>query len=63
MVHMAHGARLVVVVGVVVALATAAGCGADSGHDIEALENPTPTTLEPYVEPELDPNMWSHSTG
>lgn len=50
---MAHGARLVVVVGVVVALATAAGCGADSGHDIEALENPTPTTLEPYVEPEF----------
>ncbi len=50
---MAHGARLVVVVGVVVALAAAAGCSTDSGHDIEALANPTPTTLEPYVEPEF----------
>lgn len=50
---MAHGARLVVVVGVVVALAAAAGCSADSGRDIEALENPTRTTLEPYVEPEF----------
>lgn len=50
---MAHGARLVVVVGVVVALAGAAGCSADSGHDIEALHNPTPTTLAPFVEPEF----------
>lgn len=50
---MAHGARLVGVLVLVVALAGATGCTADSGRDIEALENPTPTTLEPYVEPEF----------
>lgn len=51
---MAHGARLVGVLALLVALAGATGCTADSGRDIEALENPTPTTLEPYVEPEFD---------
>ena len=49
---MAHGARLVGVLALLVALA-AAGCSADTGRDIEAVHNPTRTTLEPFVEPEF----------
>ncbi len=54
MVHMAHGARRWSVVAAVVALVVAAGCSADSGRDIDALQNPTRTTMEPYVEPHFD---------
>ena len=39
---------------VAVALVVAAGCTADSGRDIDALQNPTRTTMEPYVEPHFD---------
>ena len=53
-VRMAHGSRLVAVLASSAALLAAVGCGADSGRDIEALENPTRTTLEPYVEPHFD---------
>jgi len=51
---MAHGARLVVALALSIALVAATGCGADSGRDIDGLENPTRTTLEPYVEPHFD---------
>lgn len=53
-VRMAHGSRLVVALVSSVALLAAVGCGADSGRDIEALENPTRTTLEPYVDPQFE---------
>lgn len=51
---MAHGARLVVVLAAAAGLVAAAGCTADSGRDIDALQNPTPTTLAPFVEPHFD---------
>lgn len=51
---MAHGSRLVAALVCSVALLATAGCGADSGRDIAAVENPTRTTLEPYVEPQFD---------
>lgn len=51
---MAHGSRLVATLVCSVALVATVGCGADSGRDIDAVENPTRTTLEPYVEPQFD---------
>ncbi len=51
---MAHGVRLVVVLVAAATLVAAAGCTADSGRDIDALHNPTPTTLAPFVEPHFD---------
>ena len=51
---MAYGSRLVTALAVVAALVAGAGCATDSGHEIDALRNPTVTTLEPFVEPHFD---------
>lgn len=54
MVRLAHVSRGMAAFVALAALVAVAGCSADTGHDIAALRNPTPTTLEPFVDPQFD---------